>query len=325
MAKKDYYSVLGVSRSATDEEIKKAYRKLAMKFHPDKNPGDKKAEDLFKEATEAYDVLSDKNKRTQYDQFGFASEGPTGFGTGGFGGGGFGGFKRGGPSADAGGYQDIFGDLFGDIFTQSGPGGPRAPRRGSDLRYTLKVTLEEAATGVEKPIHFMRDRNGRPQEAKLSVKIPAGIKNEQKLRLAGEGDDLGIGSSAGDLFVVIQLLDHPIFKRDEDDLILDLPITFTQALLGAEIEIPTLTSKALVKVPAGSGSGAILRLKGKGFVRSNASSAGDMLIKIAVDVPSGLDASTQKLINELSKNMPDSPKVKDFKSKVHDLLSSRKA
>ena len=179
MAKKDFYSLLDVPRSASADEIKKAYRKLALKYHPDKNPGDKKAEEKFKEITEAYEVLSDTKKREMYDQFGFSGSGPQGSGPGGFGAGGpFGGGFSGGFSSDnPENFQDIFGDIFGDMFAGAprGRGGPRRQARGADLRYTLNLTFEEAALGCEKTISFLRQRKGKDDTAKLAVKVPAGI------------------------------------------------------------------------------------------------------------------------------------------------------
>jgi molecular chaperone DnaJ len=306
MTKKDYYAVLGVSKSASEDEIKKAYRKLAMRYHPDKNPGDKKAEEKFKEVTEAYDVLSDPKKRANFDQFGDFDP------TGGF-------YQR--PRGQGPEFQDVFGDLFGDLFR--GASGPRRPRKGADLRYNLRISLEEAAKGCEKIIHFMRQRNAVPTEAKLSVKVPSGVRTEQKLRLSGEGDDLGPGSTPGDLYVVIDVQEHPLFKLEGNDIVLELPITFIQALTGAEIEIPTLTSKILVKIPPGSTSGTILRIKNKGFPSSDGFSAGDMRVKLQVDMPTKISAAEKKLIEEMSKTLGDTPKVKEFKEKAQQVLNMR--
>ena len=305
--KKDYYSILGVKKNSTDDEIKKAYRKLAMQFHPDKNPGDKKAEEKFKEATEAYDILSDPKKRANFDQFGDPDA------MGGF-------YQRSHGSASGPEFQDAFGDLFGDLFRG---GGARRPRKGADLRYTLRISLEEAAKGVDKIIHFMRQRSGISTEAKLSVKVPSGVKNEQKLRLSGEGDDLGPGSTPGDLFVVMDIQEHPLFKLEGDDVMLELPITFVQALSVTEIEIPTLTSKILVKIPPGSTSGTILRIKNKGFPNAGGFSSGDMRVRLLVDMPSKISASEKKLIDEMAKTWGDTPKVKEFKDKVQQVLNMR--
>jgi molecular chaperone DnaJ len=278
-----------------------------MLYHPDKNPGDKKAEERFKEITEAYDVLSDPKRRANYDQFGDPDLN--------------GGFYQKPKGAQGPEFQDIFGDIFGDLFR--GGGGPKRPRKGADLRYTLRITLEEAAKGCEKLIHFMRQRNGVPTEAKLLVKVPFGVRPEQKLRLSGEGDDLGPGTVPGDLYVVIDIQEHPLFKLEGNDIVLELPITFIQALTGAEIEIPTLTSKILVKVPPGSTSGTVLRIKNKGFPSSDGFGAGDMRVKLLVDMPTKISDSEKKLIEAMSKTLGDTPKVKEFKEKAQQVLNMR--
>ena len=234
MSKKDYYQLLGVSRSANGDEIKKAYRKLAMQYHPDKNPNNKKAEDKFKEISEAYEVLSDEQKRQTYDQFGHAgAQGNPFGGAGGFGAGagGFGG-ARGGRSND---FNDIFGDVFGDIFNQT-RGNPRGggfgantgrnPNKGTDLKYTLSITFEEAALGTEKVISFVRQAGSKEENARLSVTVPAGVKEGQRLKLSGEGDKPS-SNGAGDLYVIIDLQEHFLFKREESDVILDLPVSYT--------------------------------------------------------------------------------------------------
>ncbi len=327
MSKKDLYSVLGVPRGASPEELKKAYRKLAMQYHPDKNPGNKKAEEKFKEISEAYDVLSDPQKREAYDQFGHA--GAQGFGAGGpFGGaGGFGGFRSsgGGPQADP--FQDIFGDVFGDIFggTRGGAAGPRKrSSRGADLRYTLPVTFEEAALGIEKTVSFMRQNGGREETRKLNVNVPAGVKEGQRLKLAGEGDIPSGGGQPGDLFVIVNLQEHPLFKRQEDDILLDVPVPYTEAILGTSIEVPTLTGKAMIKVPPGTHSGQMLRLKGKGFPKLGGFGTGDMLVRILVDTPSQVSNKQKELIEELAKNQGETPLVKAFREKVQQLARTKK-
>lgn len=324
MAKRDYYSVLNVSRSASAEEIKKAYRKLAMQFHPDKNPGDKKAEEKFKEATEAYDVLSDAKKRESYDRFGFsggAGENP--FGSGGpFGGGGFRGGPGAGPDVN---FQDIFGDVFGDIFGQARPQGPGRKRaaKGADLRYTLNITLEEAAVGAEKVVHYMRQSGSQEETRKLNVTVPAGVKEGQRLKLAGEGD-LGPGG-AGDLYVIIHLQDHPLFTRQEADVLLDLPVYYVDAILGTKMEVPTLTGKAEIRIPPGTHSGQILRLKGKGFPKVGGFGPGDMLIRVLVDVPQGISGTQKQLLEQLASSSPESPLTKEFKEKSQALFKTRKS
>jgi molecular chaperone DnaJ len=336
LSKKDFYSTLGVSRSATPEEIKKAYRKLAMQHHPDKNPGDKKSEDKFKELSEAYEVLSDVKKREMYDQFGHASTqqgfgggGPFGGGAGGFGGGGFGG-AAGGAGAGGDPFQDIFGDVFGDIFGGArGPGGgahsrARRPTKGADLRYTLNVSFEEAALGAEKVISFMRQRSNKEESAKLSVSVPAGVKEGQRLKLTGEGDSNAGAGQAGDLYVIVNVQEHPLFKRNEHDVTLDLPVTYTDAILGTNIEVPTLTGKAMIRIPPGTHTGQTFRLKGKGFPKLGGFGSGDMMVKVLVDTPQHLSTKHKELIEELAKDSESTPLVRSFQEKVSQIMRSRK-
>jgi molecular chaperone DnaJ len=325
LSKKDFYSVLGVNRSSSPEEIKKAYRKLALQFHPDKNPGDKKAEEKFKELSEAYDVLSDPKKRDLYDQFGHS--GSQGFGGGGGPFGGAGGF--GGSGANQGDpFQDIFGDVFGDIFGAGrGPGGGprgRRPSKGADLRYTLNIDFEDSALGCEKVISFMRQRGSKEESAKLSVNVPAGVREGQRLKLAGEGDASASGSQAGDLYVIINIQEHSLFKRSENDVTLDLPIVYTDAILGTNIEVPTLSGKAMIRIPPGTHSGQIFRLKGKGFPKLGGFGSGDMLVRILVDTPHNLSARQKELVEELSKSSDSTPLVKTFQEKTSQLMRNRK-
>ncbi len=330
MSQKDLYQTLGVSRTATAEEIKKAYRKLAMQYHPDKNPGDKRAEDKFKEITQAYDVLSDQEKRTNYDRFGQADfQGFQGFGrgAGAAGAGGFGGNYGGGQYTGAD-FQDIFGDVFGDIFGQARGstrgGSTRRPQKGADLRYTLNVTLEESALGTEKVISFFRQNKGKEESAKISVKVPAGIKEGQRLKLSSEGDTPSAGGAAGDLYVIIQIQDHPLFKRDQDDILLELPLNFTDAILGTTVEIPTLTGQVALKIPAGTHTGQLFRLKSKGIPKSKHSDGGDMIVKIIVDTPQGISGKDRELIEQLSESLSETPLVKNYKETVQRVLRSRK-
>ena len=330
MAKRDFYDILGVSRSASPEELKKTYRKLAMKYHPDKNPGDKKAEDKFKELNEAYDVLSDTKKREAYDQFGHAGTqqgfpgGDSPFGAGGpFSGGGFRGGGA-GPGPDQ--FQDIFGDVFGDIFGQRPGGGPgpgrRRPTKGADLRYSLSITFEESAVGTEKMITFVRQNKNKDETRKLNVTVPAGVREGQRLKLSGEGDITPGG--AGDLFVIINLQEHALFQRSEFDVTMDLPVSYTNAILGTSLEVPTLTGKSEIRIPPGTHSGQMLRLKGKGFPKAGGYGNGDMLIRVLVDTPETIAGRQKELLEELSKIPDETPMVKAFREKSTQLLRTRK-
>lgn len=338
MNKQDYYSVLGVSRTATQDEIKKAYRRLAMQYHPDKNQGNKAAEEKFKQIAEAYEVLSDEQKRAGYDKFGHA--GAQGFGGGAgaggpFGGGGFGGFGggfgRGGPGTGgaSGGdpFQDIFGEVFGDIFGGGRAGGfssKSRSTRGADLRYTLNLSLEEAAQGCEKTIQFIRVRNNVEESAKLIVTVPAGVKQGQRLKLRGEGDGGANNGASGDLFVVINIQEHSFFKRDGNDCILELPVVFTDAIMGTQAEIPTLTGKASLKIPPGTQSGQIFRLKGKGFAKVGGFGAGDMLVKIIIDTPDEVSSEQRELLEKLNQLIGETPMVRSFKEKMNSYLRTKK-
>lgn len=343
MAKRDYYDILGVQRTASPDDIKKAFRKLAMKYHPDKNPGDKKAEESFKEVNEAYEVLQDTEKRKAYDQFGHMGaqggfkpgQNPfEGFGqAGGFGGfqGGFGGAGQQGPES----FQDIFGDIFGDFFSGRGrPGGPGAGpggqrgagfrSRGADLRYTLNISFEEAATGCEKMISFIRQRAGKEESAKLSITVPAGVKAGQRLKLRGEGDAPPSGGGAGDLYVIVNIQDHALFKRVDDDVHMELPLTFAEAALGTTAEIPTLTGRASLRIPPGTPSGQIFRLKGKGFAAIGGSENGDMLVKVLIDVPRELTEEQRELLKKLNASLKPSPLIKAYHEKVDRIIKTKK-
>jgi molecular chaperone DnaJ len=333
LSKKDFYSLLNVPRTATADEIKKAYRKLAMQHHPDKNPGDKKSEEKFKEFSEAYEVLSDPKKREMYDQFGHAgAQGANPFGGGGAGGfGGFSGGYSGGPQGhgqDP--FQDIFGDVFSEIFGARGPGGAgpggarRRPTKGSDLRYTLNVSFEESALGAEKVISFVREKNGRDENAKLSVNVPAGVKEDQRLKLSGEGDSPQGASVPGDLYVIVKVQDHPLFKRQENDITMDVPVSYTDAILGTSIEIPTITGKAVIRIPPGTHTGQTFRLKGKGFPKIGGFGAGDMLVRLVVDTPEKVSTRQKELLEELSKGAEETPLVKAYKEKVSQVMRNKK-
>lgn len=322
MSKQDFYSILGVNRNSSSDELKKAYRKLAMQFHPDKNPGDKIAEEKFKQITEAYDTLSDPKKKELYDKFGHQGA-QSGFGGNPFGSGGFDPRQGGFGGADI---NDMFGDIFSEMFgpnQRQNTGFKKRSAKGSDLRYSLSISLEEVLTGTEKVIHFVRSKNGKNETAKLSVKVPAGVKEGQRLKLSGEGDSLSGGS--GDLYVIINIISHTLFKREENnDLLLDIPIKYTDALLGSSIEIPTLTGKSILKIPAGSSSGQVFRLKGKGIPNLGSFGSGDMLVRILIDIPNNLNSKQKELVEELAKSSTeDTPLIRSFKEKMNTLQRTK--
>ncbi len=342
--KRDYYEVLGIKRSATPDEVKKAFRRLALQLHPDKNPGNKKAEERFKEASEAYEVLADAKKRQQYDQFGMgfanfkdanASANPNYAGgpfrsgsgpfEGGFGDQTYSGYGQGGPES----FQDIFGDIFGDVFKDQKQRGARGPdtgpgprsgsrNRGADLRYTLSITFEEAAMGCEKTISFVRQRAQREETAKLAISIPSGVKTGQRLKLRNEGDAAPVGSHIGDLYVIVNIAEHPLFKRSENDVQLEVPISFIDAIVGAVIEIPTLTGKASLRIPPGTTSGQVFRLKGKGFstLAQDGGASGDLLVKVMVDVPRDLTDDQLEAIRKIGGSLKPGAMVQAFNEKV---------
>ena len=302
MAAKDYYDILGVSKSASDAEIKRAYRKLAMKFHPDKNPNKKEAEERFKEINEAYAVLSDKEKRKQYDTIGaegfrqrFTQEDIfRGFDfdeilSGLFGGRGKREFRFGGR----GGYD--FGDFFGGQGAYQDMS--RMPQRGEDILYELSVSLEEAAFGGEKRISYRKD--GKIEE--ISVKIPKGIVTGKKLRLAGKGMQGKKGGPPGDLYLQISVREHPLFTREGDDIVVEKEISFSEAVLGTMIDVPTLEGKKRVKVPPGTQSHTKMRLKSLGIPHFQKEGRGDELVKVIVKVPKRVTDKSKKLIEELAR------------------------
>ncbi|MBN7795109.1 molecular chaperone DnaJ [Parahaliea mediterranea] len=349
MSKRDYYEVLGVERGTDEKEIKKAYRRVAMKYHPDRNPDDPDADHKFKEATEAYDVLMDREKRAAYDQFGHAGVDPSmGGGAGGFGGGGF---------------SDIFGDVFGDIFGGGGRG-RGGPQRGSDLRYTLDVSLEDAVRGttveirvptlanceecdgsgarkgsspttcgtcggmgqvrmqqglfaVQQTCPTCRGRGktitdpcrkchgqGRVEQSKtLSVKVPPGVDTGDRIRLSGEGEAGPEGGPPGDLFVQISVRQHPIFERDGKHLYCEVPITFVDAALGGELEVPTLDGRVKLKIPAETQTGKLFRLRGKGVKPVRGGSVGDLLCRAVVETPVNLSKKQKELLREFQESL----------------------
>jgi molecular chaperone DnaJ len=378
MAKKrDYYTVLGVNRDASEEEIKKAYRKLAMKHHPDRAPDDKTAEEKFKEATEAYEVLSDTKKRTAYDQFGHAGVDPSAAGPRGFGAGpeGFGGFS------------EAFGDIFGEIFGAQRGGRGSGVYRGADLRYNLELSLEEAARGTEAKIRipaleecgtchgsgakpgthptqcptchgrgevrvsqgfFSLQQTcpnchgtgkviadpcgtchgaGRVKRHKtLSVKIPAGVDQDDRIRLSGEGEAGVNGGPHGDLYVVVNLKPHSVFQREGADLHCEMPISFATAALGGEIEIPTLDGHAKIRVPPETQTGQVFRLRGKGIKQVRASGYGDLFCHVAIETPVNLTPRQREILREfeaLGEHDPgaQNPRAKSFMDKVRDFFA----
>jgi len=302
MATKDYYEMLGLHKNANDDEIKRAYRKLAMKFHPDRNPNKKDAEERFKEINEAYAVLSDKEKRKQYDTFGaegfhqrFSQEDIfRGFDfdeilSGLFGGRGRREFRFGGRSGSD------FGDLFG---RQSGyQDMSRMPQRGEDIVYEMVISLEEAAYGGEKRISYRKD--GKVEE--VSVKIPRGIPSGKKLRLAGKGMEGRKGGPPGDLYLQVSIKDHSVFTREGNDLMVEKEINFSEAVLGTTIEVPTLEGTKKVKVPSGTQSHTKMRLKGLGLPHFQGEGKGDEYVKVVVKVPKRVNEKSRDLIQELAK------------------------
>ena len=352
--KRDYYDVLGISRNASDSEIKKSYRRLAMKHHPDRNPDDKSAEEKFKEIQEAYDVLSDEKKRSAYDQFGHAGVdasrqgGPGGFG-------GFGG---------AGGFGDIFDNVFGDIFGGGRTGGGPRVFRGADLRYDLDLDLEDAVSGttikirvpklstcdtcngsgarkgsqpvkcttcggqgqvrmsqgvfsiqqtcpqcrgsgktIKDPCTTCRGQ-GRVRDTKtISVKVPAGVDNGDRIRLTGEGEAGENSGPPGDLYVHIGVKPHPIFERDGTNLYCDVPISFVTATLGGELEIPTLEGRVKLKIPQETQSGKLFRLRGKGVKSVRTSSKGDLLCRVMVETPVNLTRKQIDLLKQFDNSI----------------------
>jgi molecular chaperone DnaJ len=374
-SKKDYYEVLGVNKDASEEEIKKAYRKLAMKHHPDRNPDNPKAEEQFKEAKEAYEMLSDDQKRAAYDQYGHAGVDPS---------------MGGGAGAGFGGFSDAFGDIFGDIFGgQRGAGGGQRNNvyRGADLRYNMEISLEEAARGTETKIRIpvqatcetCKGSGARPgtspvtcttcnghgqvrmqqgffsvqqtcpkchgtgkmvkepcptchsagrvkQNKTLSVKIPAGVDEGDRIRLSGEGEAGVNGGPTGDLYVVVHLKQHEIFQRDGGNLHCEMPISFSTAALGGEIEVPTLDGAAKMKIPAETQTGGVFRLRSKGIKPLRASEPGDLMVHVVVETPVKLTEKQKDLLREFDASTQadagkHSPKNKSWLEKAKNFFS----
>jgi molecular chaperone DnaJ len=377
MAKRDYYETLAVNRDASENDIRKAYRKLAMKYHPDRNPDNPKAEEQFKEAKEAYEILSDGQKRGAYDQFGHAGVDPTH------------GAAYGAGAGFSGGFADAFSDIFGEIFGGGGGaarGGRSGVYRGADLRYNLEIGLEEAARGTDTKIRIPTleacetchgsgakagtqpqtcpSCNGRGEvrmqqgffslaqtcprchgsgkivgspcascqgvgrmkkQKTLSVKIPAGVDDGDRIRLSGEGEHGVNGGPTGDLYVVIQIRPHAVFTRDHGDLHCEMPVSFTTAALGGEIEIPTLDGHAKIKVPSETQSGQVFRLRGKGIKALRSSSHGDLMCHVVVETPVKLTDRQKEVLRELERlNQQDdrhNPRAKSWMSKVREFFA----
>jgi len=354
MSKRDYYEILGVAKTATDKELKKAYKRLAMKCHPDRNPDDASAVDKFKELQEAYDVLGDEQKRGAYDQYGHAGVDQS---------------RGGGGPQD---FGDVFGDMFGDIFGGGGGGGrgrQRGPARGADLRYNMELTLEEAVKGVSKDIQvpslqgcddchgsgakkgtsahtcgtchgqgqvqmrqgffavqqacptcrgkgkIIKDPcrtcygEGRYEKTKtLAVKIPAGVDTGDRIRLTGEGEAGETGAPKGDLYVQVHVKEHAIFERDGNNLYCEVPISFSNAALGGDIEVPTLDGKVKLKVASETQSGRMFRLRGKGVKSVRSHSTGDLICKVVVETPVKLTEHQRKLLREFDEAVNGSSK-----------------
>lgn len=354
MAKRDYYEVLGVDRGVDQDALKTAYRRLAMKYHPDRNPDDKEAEGRFKEAKEAYDVLSDARKRAAYDQFGHAGV-ETQAGAGGFGAGG--------------GFRDIFDEVFGDIFGGHGGGRERA-YRGADLRYQLELSLEQAVFGTEAsidvpslvecetcggsgakpgsspsvcetcdgagqvrmqqgffsiqqtcpqcrgngkvikdPCRVCAGQGRRHQQKTLSVKVPAGVDTGDRIRLSGEGEAGQRGGPPGDLYVEIHVRDHSIFTRDGVNLFCEVPIGFTTAALGGELEVPTLNGRVTLKIPPETQTGKLFRLRNKGVKSVRGGATGDLLCRVVTETPVNLNSKQKALLREIEESMQKSGKA----------------
>ncbi|MCC2616048.1 molecular chaperone DnaJ [Aestuariibacter halophilus] len=360
MSKRDYYEVLGVDKSASERDIKKAYKRLAMKYHPDRTQGDKAMEEKFKEVQEAYEILTDSQKRAAYDQYGHAGVDPNR-------GGGYG-----GAGAD---FGDIFGDVFGDIFG-GGRGRQSRARQGADLRYNLELSLEEAVRGknveirvptlvecdvcdgsgakkgsspttcptchgngqvqmrqgffavqqtcptcsgrgkiISDPCNSCHGQGRKEKTKTLSVKVPAGVDTGDRIRLSGEGEAGENGAPAGDLYVQVHVKEHPIFVRDANNLYCEVPLSFTRAALGGEIEVPTLDGKVKLKITPETQTGRMFRLRGKGVKSVRSGSVGDLMCKVVVETPVNLNARQKELLEELETSMGKGDEAAKYRPK----------
>jgi molecular chaperone DnaJ/curved DNA-binding protein len=302
MAKKDYYGVLGVSRDAKAEEIKKAYRKLARQHHPDVNPGDKKAEEKFKDISEAFDVLSDEKKRAVYDRFGYYSDQiPPEAAAAGNNGPGFD-FSN----FDTSNFQDIFSEIFSNL--RGGRGGQvyTQPERGVDLEHPVSITFDEAMRGTTINVEIRRE-NGSD---KIAVKIPAGVDTGSRIRVAGKGNAGMFGGAAGDLYIVTNVGSHPYFKRKGDNIYCTIPITVPEAALGAKIEVPTIDGKARLRIPPGTQSGQQFRLKERGVPSlRGGGTRGDQYVETKIVLPKVISEETKALLHEWEKKNPENPRA----------------
>lgn len=367
-SKRDYYEVLGVERNVDADALKKAFRKAAMQHHPDRNPGDKDAEEKFKEASEAYEVLSDPDKRARYDRFGH--QGVEGFAGGGF---------------NTVNLNDIFGEIFGDIFGGGGGRRGRQRNRGADLRYNLELDFEEAAFGKEVSVKIPRPKRcedcegtgsaskqlrtcptcggagevrftqgffavsractqcrgtGRVTQdpcktcrgagaveavSELSVKIPPGVDTGTRVRLAGEGEPGEQGGPAGDLYVVVHVKEHPLFHREEDEVFCEVPITFVQAALGAQLEVPTLDGMVKMTIPEGTQSGKVFRLKGRGVPHLHGGGRGDQHVRALVETPQNLTGRQRELLEQFAAESGEdiNPQSKSFFQKVKERFTRK--
>jgi curved DNA-binding protein len=299
---RDYYEILGVRKGATPEELKKAYRELALKSHPDRVPAEKKkeAEDTFKEISEAYAVLSDPQKRSLYDQYGHSGVDQKFRQEDIFRGTDFRSIFEGFGDFNGSGFVDIFSDLGFDFFGTGGRrkkrgSSARNPGRSLDLESPLTVTLEEACRGTQKSV----SHQGRT----LTVTVPAGVKTGSRLRMKGEGESHG--HDRGDLHLVVEVLSHPLFQREGNDLLTDVSVTLPQALLGAELSVPTLEGSVIMKIPPGTQGGSTFRLRGKGMPELHGKGVGDELVKVNVAIPRNLSARQKELVEELAKTFQD--------------------
>ena len=351
MSTRDYYDVLGVDRNAKEDALKKAYRKLAMKYHPDRNPEDSSASEKFKEATEAYEILSDSSKRSAYDQFGHQGVDPSGFASG-------------RSATDA--FNNIFGDIFGDIFGGDPFSRSRRSNQGSDLEYSLTISLENAVKGVTEKIRIptldtcndcsgsgsqqgtqpstcpscngagqvrmqqgffsisqtcrqcgglgqvitnpckkCRGKGRLERTKTLSVKIPAGVDTGDRVRLSDEGEAGLNGGNPGDLYVLIKVLSHEVFERDGQHLYCEAPISFIVAALGGEIEIPTLGGKVKIKIPEGTQTGKLFRLRGKGVKRIRSNSVGDLMCRVIIETPQKLNSKQKDILKGLEVSLKE--------------------